>query len=128
MRHDNVRPTRTPPRPRTIAVVFVFLLAACAFDALATLEIIGRGADEWNPLMAFALAVGPGEFFLVKMAVATVGSLVLGRFARDYRLAWWGLCGLAGVYFLLALLHFFLLFFVPAPLASIIASFFFFRF
>ncbi len=131
MRHANVRPSlpagrqaRTPPRPRTIRVVFLFLVVAGAFDAIATLEIIRRGADEWNPLMAFALSVGPWYFFLVKMAMATVCSLVLSCFASSYRLAWLGLCAVAGVYFLLTLLHFFLLFFVPAPFASIIAPIF----
>lgn len=120
MRHANVRRPRTPPRPRTIVMVFLFLLVACAFDAVATLEMTERGADEWNPIMAFALSVGPWYFFLVKMAAVTVCSLVLSRFARSWRLAWYGLCVLAGVYFLLTLLHLFLLYFVPAPIASII--------
>ena len=114
------RPARTQPRPRIIAIVFLFLLIACAFDAFATLEVIERGADEWNPLMAFAISVGPWYFFLVKMATVTVGALILSRFARTWRLAWYGLCALAGIYFLLALLHIFLLYFVPAPIASII--------
>jgi len=120
MRHDNVRSSppadrqtarqpRTPPRPRSIVLVFLFLVAANVFDVAATIEVIRRGADEWNPLMQYALSVGPWYFFFLKFTVITGGAAFLAVYARKMRLAWWGLCAMAGVYFLLALLHLFLL-------------------
>jgi hypothetical protein len=118
MRNASVHTPWTPPRPRTIVIILLLLLVASVFDALATLKIISRGADEWNPLMSFALSIGPWYFFLVKMAFTVIGSLILAYYARVRRWAWWGLCAVSAVYFLLVLLHLFLLFCIPIPAAS----------
>lgn len=76
-----------------VLAIFTLNLA----DAGLTLDHIGRGASEANPVMDAALAVSPGAFLLEKIAV--VGTcLVLLVLHRHFRLARLGLWALFAVY------------------------------
>src|SRR5262249_6069863 len=60
--------------------MFLCVLASivmCGYDAIATMQLIGRGiAAEGNPLMASLIQKNALLFFLVKMAVTALGLLV----------------------------------------------------
>ena len=61
-----------------IAIVVVLFL--CVIDALLTLLLIGHGAHETNPILAYLLDVGPYTFFIPKYAItilAVLGLLIL---------------------------------------------------
>ena len=46
-------------------------------DALLTLFLIGHGAYETNPIMAYYLNIGPYYFFAVKYILTSLGIIVL---------------------------------------------------
>lgn len=46
-------------------------------DALLTLFLIGNGAYETNPIMAYYLNIGPYSFFAVKYILTSVGIIIL---------------------------------------------------
>ena len=58
------------------------IMAACLFDAFASLILIGRGAREINPLMAVLIAIDPALFTLIKILLTGVCLTVLGRFTH----------------------------------------------
>jgi len=58
-----------------VAVLIVLLLSI--LDAAFTLYHLSRGAEELNLLMAYALDVGVGYFFLVKYSITAIGVMVL---------------------------------------------------
>ena len=61
-----------------IAIVVVLFL--CVIDALLTLLLIGHGAHETNPILAYLLEVGPYTFFIPKYVItisAILGLLIL---------------------------------------------------
>lgn len=84
------------------------LAATCAlnvFDVVATLVLVGGGyATEGNPLMAELLTFGAVPFAAVKIAMVTLGALVLFRFAR-HDLAQVGAILACAAYGMLALYH-----------------------
>jgi len=53
------------------------ILLACALDLVLTLDFIGRGGEEWNPVMAHALEHGDTVFVLSKMGITCAGLLLL---------------------------------------------------
>ena len=56
------------------------VLFLCVIDALLTLFLIGHGAYESNPILAYLLDVGPYTFFIPKYVitmVAIIGLLIL---------------------------------------------------
>ena len=57
-----------------IAIVVVLFL--CVIDALLTLLLIGHGAHETNPILAYLLDVGPYTFFIPKYVITI--SAILG--------------------------------------------------
>ena len=46
-------------------------------DALLTLFLIGHGAYETNPIMAYYLNIGPYYFFAVKYILTSLGIIVI---------------------------------------------------
>jgi hypothetical protein len=88
----------TPPRARLIALLYALLLVSNGFDAHATLDAVGRGAVELNPLMAFALSHGAAAFIAAKMLLAGGLGLALAILARRRRLAWYGLIAVSAIY------------------------------
>jgi len=111
MREKRSRKPWAPPRPPIIALTLLFLTVANIFDAAATLELIRRGADEWNPLMRYALGFGDWYFIFLKSLITLVFSGFLALFALNRRRsAWWALCALTVMYLALIVLHLFLLY------------------
>lgn len=64
-----------------LAVALTILILSCA-DALLTLELVSRGAEEINPLMA-PLVQGSGHGFAFwKLGLTSMGVVVLTMLAR----------------------------------------------
>ncbi len=61
-----------------MAIVGIFFL--CAIDALLTLYLLGHGAYEINPLMAWLLNIGPYAFFVPKYAITMIATFCLFMF------------------------------------------------
>ena len=60
--------------------LFIPILATLFFsviDALLTLFLIGHGAYETNPIMAYYLNIGPYYFFAVKYILTSLGIIIL---------------------------------------------------
>ena len=88
--------------------LFMYVLAAIAmsaYDAVATMQHIGRGvAAEGNPLMASLIHKNALIFFLVKMAVTALGLLVCYQFSH-LRTARLGIKLVVGIYVCLCAYH-----------------------
>jgi hypothetical protein len=79
----------------------VFIITVFSvLDALFTLLYINRGGGEANPLMDFALQLGPTMFLLIKMGLTGIGVTILALH-QNFRA---GLRGLYGIYCLYMLL------------------------
>jgi len=57
--------------PLLFAVIVTILLLSVA-DALLTLFLIGEGAFELNPIMAYYIKIGPYSFLAVKYALTSI--------------------------------------------------------
>jgi hypothetical protein len=67
-----------PDRYSSVLFGLIFsILLLSVLDAYLTLFLIGHGADEVNPLMAFYLEIGPRTFMLVKYGLTSSSVLVL---------------------------------------------------
>ena len=55
----------------------VIILTLSAIDALLTLFLIGNGAFELNPIMAYYIQIGPYWFLAVKYALTSIGVVSL---------------------------------------------------
>jgi hypothetical protein len=64
------------PGARAYGVLAAVLLLS-GLDALFTLMHLGRGGREANPLMEWAIGLGPVTFLLVKCALTGTGALLL---------------------------------------------------
>ncbi|MEK6322966.1 MAG: DUF5658 family protein [Acidobacteriota bacterium] len=88
--------------------MFTYVLAAIAmsaYDAVATMQHIGRGvALEGNPLMASLISRNAVLFFLVKMAVTAFGLLICYYFSH-LRTARLGIKLVVGIYLCLCAYH-----------------------
>ena len=51
----------------------VIILSLSVIDALLTLFLIGNGAFELNPIMAYYIKIGPYSFLAVKYALTSIG-------------------------------------------------------
>jgi len=60
------------------------ILFLSAVDALLTLSLIGRGAYEVNPIMAYYLSAGPYVFFTVKYGLTSLAVFVLLMFKNIF--------------------------------------------
>jgi hypothetical protein len=61
--------------PKTSAAVFLIIILTIA-DTFLTLDLVGRGAEELNPIMAYYLNHSPQLFFFVKYSL-TCASLMM---------------------------------------------------
>lgn len=67
--------------PHLLFLAIIILLLSVT-DAFLTLTLIGHGAEEANPVMAYLIGQTPGLFALVKMALTGAGIVVLVALAR----------------------------------------------
>lgn len=67
--------------PRLLVPAIAMLLLSIA-DAFLTVTLMTDGAEETNPLLAFVLNEHPRLFAAVKMALTSVGALLLVALAR----------------------------------------------
>jgi hypothetical protein len=61
-------------------ITIVGILFLCAIDALLTLYLLGHGAHETNPLMAYMLNHGPYAFFIFKYGLTMIATFCLFMF------------------------------------------------
>lgn len=78
----------TPPRVRTVIIVCVIFIAANIFDAWSTLYVLRHEATEFNPIMGFAIKLGPQWFYAVKILLPVLVSIPLGIYAPRRRGTW----------------------------------------
>ncbi len=67
--------------PHLLFLAIMILLLSMT-DAVLTLTLLARGAQEVNPLMAYVLENSPKLFIAVKMALTGIAVLVLVALAR----------------------------------------------
>ena len=60
----------------SIFAVIILILFLSVVDALLTLYLIGKGAFEVNPIMAYYLKIGPYSFLAVKYALTSIGVFI----------------------------------------------------
>lgn len=100
---------------RSDAALLLSIFSLNIVDAFFTLEWLGRGGLEGNPLMAHLIQLSSSVFLFQKIALAAFWLLLL-TIHKNFRVARVGLWILFGVYALLALYHMLLFFFAaPAP-------------
>jgi hypothetical protein len=58
-----------------VAIMIVLVLSLS--DAMLTLMLTSRGAEELNPLMAYYLTLGPHVFLLVKYGITVLSLLII---------------------------------------------------
>jgi hypothetical protein len=73
---DRLYPNADQHSSRLLCVA-ASIMVLCCLDALLTLELLGRGAIEANPLMAVLLQAGMGWFSSVKLLLTALGVVVL---------------------------------------------------
>ena len=82
---DRTQPKRVD-RYNPKILLFIFTIIALSMtDAIFTLYLIGNGAEEVNPVMAYFIERSPIAFVLAKY-VLTAASAVLILFCKDYYL------------------------------------------
>jgi hypothetical protein len=93
--YGSLKPRRRAPRradelqvsavdwhhPQWLAIAILIVVASCS-DALLTLVLVERGANEWNPLMVRLVAGSALTFALIKVGVTAVGVVFLTQLAR----------------------------------------------
>jgi hypothetical protein len=90
-----------------VAVLIVLFLSI--LDAVFTLYHLSRGAEELNLLMAYALNVGVGYFFVIKYTITACGVLIL-CIHKNFRFIKEVFIGIITLYSLLIIYHICLLF------------------
>ena len=60
----------------SIFAAIVIILFLSIMDALLTLFLIGNGAIEINPIMAYYIKIGPYSFLAVKYALTSIGVFI----------------------------------------------------
>ena len=61
-------------------VAIVGILFLCIIDSILTLRLLGHGAHETNPLMAYMLNHGSYAFFIFKYGLTLIATLCLFMF------------------------------------------------
>ena len=67
-----------------VFVLTVIILVLSIIDGLLTLNLIGRGAQEVNPVMAYLIDINPYIYFFVKCFL-TITAVILLILLRNYR-------------------------------------------
>ena len=62
--------------PKIFYVVTLILMLSVV-DALLTLWLIGSGAEELNPVMAYFLGIGPSVFMMVKYLITSTSVVIV---------------------------------------------------
>jgi hypothetical protein len=93
---------------RDFATVLIVLFLSC-LDAAFTIYHLSRGATELNLLMAYALNIGIGYFFILKYSITALGVLIL-CVHKNFRLIREVFIGIITLYSLLIIYHVILLF------------------
>ena len=92
-------------RPRRRVTVLVCIITVFSvLDALFTLLYINRGGGEANPVMVFAIQLGPTMFLLIKMGLTGLGVTILALH-QNFRAGLRGLYGISCLYLLLLGYH-----------------------
>lgn len=92
-------------RPTRRVTVLVYLITMFSvLDALFTLLYVNRGGGEANPLMDFAIQLGPTTFLLIKMGLTVLGVTMLALH-QNFRAGLRGLYGISCLYILLLGYH-----------------------
>ena len=63
---------------QTVSILLLLIFFFHCLDAILTLDHLGRGGKELNPLMDYLIRHGTGTFVLAKLAMAAVGLWFLG--------------------------------------------------
>ncbi len=90
-----------------VAVLIVLILSI--LDAAFTLYHISRGAEELNLLMAYALRIGVGYFFILKYSITAFGVIIL-CIHKNFRYIREIFIGIITLYSLLIVYHIILMF------------------
>ena len=91
--------------------ILVAIVSLSLLDAFFTLLYIGRGGEEWNPLMKLALDAGIGPFLAIKCGMTVLGVLFL-CLHKNFRFVKILLNGVLVIYGALLVYHLFLAFMV----------------
>jgi len=67
-----------------VSVLAVIILVLSIADGLLTLNLIGKGAGEANPLMSYLIELSPYIYFFTKCFLTTICVVILILF-RNYR-------------------------------------------
>lgn len=112
-----MRPVKmwAPPTAHWVLISLCALVFLNVIDALATIEIIGRGGEEGNPIVRPLFEIGSSFFFFCKLSLILPLAIMLAWYARSCRFAWWMLCLANSVYIAIAGLHAYLLLIVAHP-------------
>lgn len=62
--------------PRVFAATLLVIFLTIA-DAFLTLDLVSRGAREWNPIMAYYLDQSPLSFFTVKYLLTCASVIII---------------------------------------------------
>jgi hypothetical protein len=69
--------------PRVFAAVLLIIFLTIA-DAFLTLDLVSRGAEELNPIMAYYLHQGPLWFFSVKYFLTCASIVIILSITRTH--------------------------------------------
>lgn len=69
--------------PKTLAGVLLIIALSVA-DSYLTIDLLSRGAEELNPIMAFYLNQGPVLFFMVKYTLTCAGIMIVLSIKNNY--------------------------------------------
>jgi hypothetical protein len=70
-------------RPRTLAEVLVIIVLGVA-DSYLTIDLVSRGGEELNPIMAYYLNRSPLLFFMVKYWLTSAGIMIILSIKNNY--------------------------------------------
>jgi hypothetical protein len=62
--------------PRTFAAVLL-IIVLCVADSYLTIDLVSRGGEELNPIMAYYLNQSPLLFFLVKYSLTGAAIMII---------------------------------------------------
>lgn len=72
--------------PRLFAAILC-IIALSIIDAYLTLDLVNRGADELNPIMAYYLDKSPLTFFTVKYLITCAAVIMILGIKETYLVA-----------------------------------------
>ena len=67
-------------------ITILLIIALCVCDAVLTVNLIGRGATEMNPVMSYTMQMGLVPFLIIKYVLTVVGLPLAVIFQSHYLL------------------------------------------